>query len=107
MVEVAGKQAAARVGDAQRAMHEDLEFDVRAFLANLGDFVERQLARQDDPAIPSLRQKRTAAKLTVLACTERCTGISGQVSRTRSISPGSAMISASGLSATTGAMSAR
>ena len=45
MVEVAGEQAAAGVGDAQRAMDEDLEFDVRALLADFSDFVERQLAR--------------------------------------------------------------
>ena len=48
MVEVAGKQAAPGVSDAQRAVHEDFEFDVRALLANFGNFVERQLARQDD-----------------------------------------------------------
>ncbi len=47
-VEVAGEQAAARVGDAQRAVHEDFELDVRALLADFGDFVERQFARQDD-----------------------------------------------------------
>ncbi|KFB70393.1 MAG: hypothetical protein AW09_004507 [Candidatus Accumulibacter phosphatis] len=57
--------------------------------------------------MPSFCQKRTAAKLTVLACTERWTAICGQVSRTRSINPGSAMIRASGWSATTGAMSLR
>ena len=47
-VEIAGKQAAARVGDAERAMHEDLQLDVRALLADFGDLVERQFARQDD-----------------------------------------------------------
>ena len=39
-VEVAGEQAAAGIRDAQRAMHEDFEFDVRAFLTDFGDFVE-------------------------------------------------------------------
>ena len=48
MVEVAREQAAARIGDAQRAMDEDFELDVGALLADFGDLVERQLARQDD-----------------------------------------------------------
>jgi len=48
VIEVAGEQAAARVGDAQRAVDEDFEFDVGATLADFGDFVERQFTRQDD-----------------------------------------------------------
>ena len=56
---------------------------------------------------PTVFQKRTAAALTVLACTDKWMTCSGQVSRTMSISPGSDMISASGFSAMTGAMSAR
>ena len=49
----------------------------------------------------------TVAQFTALACTERCTGISGQRSRTIMMSPGSAMISASGFMAITGSMSRR
>ncbi len=52
-------------------------------------------------------QNFTVAQFTALACTERCTGISGQRSRTIMISPGSAMISASGFIAITGSMSRR
>ena len=48
MVEVAGKQATTRVGNAQRAMNKNLQFDVGAFLADLGDFIKRQFAREDD-----------------------------------------------------------
>jgi len=55
--------------------------------------------------MPMVCQKRTAAKLVVLACTDRCTAISGQRSRTSMIKPGSAMISASGASAMTGSRS--
>ena len=40
-VKVAGKQAAPRIGDAQCAMNKDLELDIRAFLTDFGDFVER------------------------------------------------------------------
>ena len=47
-IEVTREQAAARVGDAQRAMHENFEFDVRAFLADFSDFVERKFAREND-----------------------------------------------------------
>src|SRR5256885_12454720 len=47
-VEVARQQAAARVGDAQRAVHEDLDLHVRAFLADLLDLVQRQLARSEE-----------------------------------------------------------
>ncbi len=50
MVEVAREQAAPRVGNAQRAVHEDFELGVRAFLADLRDFVEREFARQDHAA---------------------------------------------------------
>jgi hypothetical protein len=50
---------------------EDFQFDVRAALADFGDFVERQFARQDDALTPIFCQKRTAAQLTVLACTDR------------------------------------
>ena len=48
VVEVAGKQAAAGIGDAQCAVHEYFQFDVGAFLADFGDFVHAQFARQDD-----------------------------------------------------------
>ncbi len=47
-VEVAGKQAAPGVGDAQRAVHEDFQFGIGAFLTDFGNFVERQFAREDD-----------------------------------------------------------
>jgi hypothetical protein len=56
---------------------------------------------------PALRQNLTAAWFTVLACTERWMGISGQRSRIIIIRPGSAMIRASGLRSITGAMSSR
>jgi hypothetical protein len=57
--------------------------------------------------MPAARQNFTAAWFTVLACTERWMAMCGQRSRTMAIRPGSAMISASGASATTGAMSSR
>ena len=47
-VEVARQQAAARVGDAQRAVHKHFQLHVGAFLADLLDLVQAQLARQDD-----------------------------------------------------------
>ncbi len=47
VVEVAGQQAASGIGDAQRAVDEYFEFDVRALLAYLFDLVQRQFARQD------------------------------------------------------------
>ena len=50
MIEVPGEQAAARVGDAKRAMNEHLEFGVGAFLTDFRDLFERQLTRQNDPA---------------------------------------------------------
>ena len=53
---------------------------------------------------PIFCQNFTAAELTVLACTERWISISGQVSRTIMIRPGSDMIIASGFKAITGAM---
>ena len=42
----------------------------------------------------------------VLACTDRCTGMSGYLSRTSIIKPGSAMMSASGFMVIRGCMSA-
>ena len=56
---------------------------------------------------PMLFQNFTVAQFTALACTERCTGIPGQRSRTIMMRPGSAMISASGCIAITGSMSRR
>ena len=50
VVEVAREQAAPGIGDAQRAMHEDLKLHVRTFLADLGDLVEREFARKNDAA---------------------------------------------------------
>ena len=40
-VKVTGKQAAPRIGHAQGAVDKDFELDVRAFLADFGDFIER------------------------------------------------------------------
>jgi hypothetical protein len=48
VVEVAGEQAAAGVGDTQCAVNEDFEFDVGAFLADFGDFFHAQFARQNN-----------------------------------------------------------
>ena len=48
VVEVAGEQAAAGVGDAQCAVNEDFEFDIRTFLADFGDFFHAQFARQNN-----------------------------------------------------------
>ena len=48
MVEIAGEQAAAGVGDTQCAVNEDFEFDVGAFLADFGDFFHAQFARQNN-----------------------------------------------------------
>src|SRR5574343_289123 len=53
VIEVAGEQAAAGVGDAQRAMDEDFELDVRALLADFCDLVERQFARQNHALAPA------------------------------------------------------
>ena len=50
VVEVAGEQAAAGVGDAQGTMHEDFQLDVRAAFADFADFVQREFAREDDAA---------------------------------------------------------
>ncbi|EWS63368.1 hypothetical protein Y695_03400 [Hydrogenophaga sp. T4] len=47
-VEVAAQQAATRVGDAQRAVHEDFELDVGAVVADRGHLIKAQLAAQDD-----------------------------------------------------------
>jgi len=51
-VEVTAEQATARVGNAQRAMNEHFQFHVRAFLADLLDLVQAQLAREDDARHP-------------------------------------------------------
>ena len=48
MVEVAGEQAAAGVGDAECAVYEYFELNIRAFLADFGDFFHAQFARQDN-----------------------------------------------------------
>ncbi|MNC52519.1 hypothetical protein D3C75_1018680 [compost metagenome] len=56
---------------------------------------------------PSCCQNCTLAQLTVLACTDRCTGICGKCWRTSMIRPGSDMISASGAISITGARSLR
>ena len=58
-------------------------------------------------ATPIFCQNFTAAQLVVLACTLRCTGMCGHFSRTSMIRPASAMMSASGFSATTGSRSRR
>ena len=50
VVEVAGKQAAAGVGHAQRAVDEDFQLHVGAALADFFDFFERKFAREDDAA---------------------------------------------------------
>src|SRR5690606_26371060 len=47
-VEVARQQAAARVGNTQRAVHEHFQLHVGAFLADLFDLIEAQLAREND-----------------------------------------------------------
>jgi hypothetical protein len=52
------------------------------FLADLGDFVQREFARQDDARDANFFQNFTAAQLTVLACTERWIAARASVSRT-------------------------
>ncbi|MPM95241.1 hypothetical protein SDC9_142395 [bioreactor metagenome] len=47
-VEVTRQQAAARIGNTQRAVHEDFDLHVGAFLADLLNLVQAQLAREDD-----------------------------------------------------------
>jgi hypothetical protein len=42
---------------------ENLEFDVRTGLANLGDFIERQLARQDDAGDAKLLPKANGREI--------------------------------------------
>jgi hypothetical protein len=84
---------------------EDFEFGVGAVLADAGDFVEGQLAGQDHPRDAGHFQKRTAAPLTVLACTERWMGISGKFSRTIMIRPRVGHDQGVGPRAMTGAMS--
>ncbi|MNN03335.1 hypothetical protein D3C81_1160210 [compost metagenome] len=49
-VDVAGQQAAPGVGHAQRAVDEHFQLHARYPLADLGDFLQRQLAGQDHPA---------------------------------------------------------
>ena len=50
VVEVAGEQAAAGVGHAQRAVDENFQLHVGAALADFFDFFERKFAREDDAA---------------------------------------------------------
>ena len=50
VVEIAGEQAAAGVGHAQRAVDEDFQLHVGAALADFFDFFERELTREDDAA---------------------------------------------------------
>lgn len=49
VVHVAGQQAAAGVGHAQRTVYEDFEFHFGDFFADLADFVQGQFPGQDDP----------------------------------------------------------
>ncbi len=60
-VEVAAEQAAARVGDAQRAVHEDFDLDVGAGVADGGHLVQAEFAREDDAghtlAVPELHRR--------------------------------------------------
>ena len=55
--------------------------------------------------MPTERQNFAEAPLTVLACTDKWMGISGQASLAIMIKPGSDMMSASGFKSTTGDMS--
>jgi hypothetical protein len=71
MVEITGKQAAAGIGHAESAVHENFQFDVRTALADFGNVFQRQFARENDALYAHFCQKRAAAQLTVLACTER------------------------------------
>ena len=107
MIEVPGEQAAARVGDAKRAMNEHLEFGVGAFLTDFRDLFERQLTRQNDPADAGTGPEPHSGRVDGIGLHRRWTFTSGQVSRTIMIRPGSDMISASGPNAMAGAMSRR
>ena len=53
-VDIAREQAAARVGHAQRAVNEDFNFHLRHLAANFGDFIQRQLAGENDAGQPHL-----------------------------------------------------
>ncbi len=56
MIEVAGEQATAGVGDAQRAVHKHFQLDIRALLPNFRHVIKRNFARQnhacDTHAVP-------------------------------------------------------
>ncbi|MND71125.1 hypothetical protein D3C80_626450 [compost metagenome] len=48
-VDIAGQQAAAGVGHAQRTVDEDFQFHLRHLGADFGDLFQRQFTRQDHP----------------------------------------------------------
>jgi hypothetical protein len=75
MVEVAGEQAASRVGDAQCAVHEDFEFGVRHSWRISATSSSESSRDRITRVTPALRQNFTAAWFTVLACTERWMGM--------------------------------
>ena len=54
LVDIAGKQAAAGVGHAQRAVNEDFDFHIRHLSADLFDLFKGQFARQDNAGQPHL-----------------------------------------------------
>ena len=51
-VEVARQQTASGIGDAQGTVNEGLDLQGRALGTDLGDFLKRQLTRQDHPGDP-------------------------------------------------------
>ncbi len=61
VIHVARQQAAAGIGNAQRAVNEDFQFHLRDPLADFFNLVQRQLAGQNDPAyavlIPELYRR--------------------------------------------------
>ena len=54
VIEIAREQAASGVGDAQGTVHEGLDLEIGALGTDLGDLLERQLARENDSADPLL-----------------------------------------------------
>ena len=62
-VEVAGEQAAPGIGDTQGTMNEYFKFNIRTLLANLGDFIQREFAREDDAGDTELLPEAHGGKI--------------------------------------------
>ena len=62
-VHIAGEQAAARVGNAERTMDKHLKFCIRALLANLLNLIEGKFTGENNPAHALLRPKFDRSKI--------------------------------------------